>query len=74
MPNTKTEEETVTEQTSSNQVPHSGSVGPTEKSGRGTATFSSSQEAIRLDATMQSKNKDPLDTVNSRSKERRKSR
>ncbi|XP_040528040.1 protein FAM71D isoform X2 [Gallus gallus] len=74
MPNTKTEEETVTEQTSSNQVPHSGSVGPTEKSGRGRATFSSSQEAIRLDATMQSKNKDPLDTVNSRSKERRKSR
>ncbi|POI34696.1 hypothetical protein CIB84_001552, partial [Bambusicola thoracicus] len=74
MPNTKTEEETATEQTSSNQVPHSGSVGPTEKSGRGRATFSSSQEAVRLDTTMQSKNKDPLDTINSRSKERRKSR
>ncbi|XP_072194923.1 Golgi-associated RAB2 interactor protein 2 [Excalfactoria chinensis] len=79
--NPKTEEEVVTEQTPSNQVPHSGSVGPTEKEreramGTGTerASFSSSKETIRAENTMQSKNKDPLDTVKRRSKETRKSR
>ncbi|XP_021257381.1 protein FAM71D isoform X2 [Numida meleagris] len=74
MPNPKTEEETVTEQTSSNQVPHSGSVGPTEKSGRERANFNSSQEATRQETTTQTKIIDPLDTINSKSKERRKSR
>nr|XP_013029667.2 protein FAM71D isoform X1 [Anser cygnoides] len=73
--NPKTEEEVVPKPTTSNQVPFSGSVGPTEKSGReGVAAFVSPLEATRQDTTMQSKNIDPLDTIKSKSKEKRKSR
>lgn len=74
MPNPKTEKEVVPKQTTSNQVPLSVSVGPTEKSGREeVAAFASPLEATRQEIPMQSKNIDPLDTM-STSKEKRKSR
>ncbi|OXB67020.1 hypothetical protein ASZ78_010280 [Callipepla squamata] len=72
VPNPKTEE-AVTEQASSNQVPCSDSVSPTEKRRRERATFNSSQQATRQETTTQSKNIDLLH-ANSKSKERRKSR
>ncbi|NXK54229.1 FA71D protein, partial [Chauna torquata] len=73
-PNPKTEEEVVTEQTSSNQVPLSGSVGPTEENRREGVAFNSSLEATRQETTMQSKNIEPLDTVKSKSIAKRRSR
>ncbi|NWZ18280.1 FA71D protein, partial [Asarcornis scutulata] len=75
LPNPKTEEEVVPKQTTSNQVPLSVSVGPTENSGREeVAAFASPLEATRQEIPMQSKNIDPLDTIMSKSKEKRKSR
>ncbi|NWS52024.1 FA71D protein, partial [Chunga burmeisteri] len=69
VPNPKTEEE-VTKQTSSNQVPLSGTVGPTE-SGRKGDVFHSSLKPIRQETTVQSKNIDPLDTKKSKGTEKR---
>lgn len=71
VPNPKTEEEDVTKQTSSNQVPLSGTVGPTEESGRKGEVFHSSLKPTRQETTMQS-NIDPLDTKKSKSTEKRK--
>lgn len=73
VPNPKTEEEGVTKQTSSNQVPLSGTVGPTEESGRKGGVFHSSLKPTRQETTMQSKIIDPLDTKKSKSTEKRKS-
>ncbi|NXS66459.1 FA71D protein, partial [Pandion haliaetus] len=72
MPNPKTQEEEVTKQTSSNQVPLSGTVGPTEESGRKGEVFHSSLKPTRQETTMQSKNIDPLDTKKSKSTEKNK--
>ncbi|KAF1532972.1 Protein FAM71D, partial [Eudyptes chrysocome] len=74
VPNPKTAEEVVTKQTSSNQVPLSGTVGPTEESGRKGEAFHSSLKPTRQETTMQSKNIDPLDTKKSKSTEKRKTR
>ncbi|NXC50277.1 FA71D protein, partial [Penelope pileata] len=73
VPTPKTEE-VVTEQTSSNQVPLSGTVGPKKESGREGVTFNIPQEATRQETTMRLKTTDPLDTIKSKSKEKRKSR
>ncbi|NXC69640.1 FA71D protein, partial [Anhinga anhinga] len=74
VPNSKTEEEVVTKQTSCNQVPLSGTVGPTEESGRKGEAFHSSAKPTRQEATMYPKNIDPLDTKKSKSTEKRKTR
>ncbi|XP_009975862.1 PREDICTED: protein FAM71C-like, partial [Tauraco erythrolophus] len=70
--NPKTQEEVVTKQTSSNQVPLSGKVHPTEESGRKQKDFDSSLKPTRQENTMQSKNTDPLDTKESKSTEKSK--
>ncbi|NXT33605.1 FA71D protein, partial [Pelecanoides urinatrix] len=72
VPNPKTEEEEVTKQTSSNQVPLSGTVGPTEESGRKVEAFHTSPKPTRQETTTQSKNIDLLDTKKSKSTEKRK--
>ncbi|NWI28281.1 FA71D protein, partial [Sula dactylatra] len=71
VPNSKTEEEEVTKQTSSNQVPLSGTVGTTEESGRKGEAFHSSLKPTRQEATMQPKN---IDTKKNKSTEKRKTR
>ncbi|NXL09085.1 FA71D protein, partial [Mesembrinibis cayennensis] len=73
VPNPKTEEE-VTKQTSSNQVPLLGTVGPTEESGRKEEAFHRSLKPTRQETTMQPKNIDPLDTKKSKSTENKKTR
>ncbi|NXI66583.1 FA71D protein, partial [Anseranas semipalmata] len=72
--NPKTEEVVVTKQNSLSQVPLSGNVGPTEESGKEGVAFDSPLAATRQKTTMQSKNIDPLDTIKSKSKTKRKSR
>ncbi|NXJ53411.1 FA71D protein, partial [Spizaetus tyrannus] len=72
VPNPKTEEEEVTKQTSSNQVPLSGTVGPTDESGKKGEVFHSSLNPTRQETTMRSKNVDPLDTKKSKNTEKRK--
>ncbi|NXT51519.1 FA71D protein, partial [Pluvianellus socialis] len=74
VPNPKTEEEEITKQTSSDQVPLLDTVGLTEESGRKGAAFYSSLKPTRQENTMQSKNIDPLDTKKSKSTEKRKTR
>lgn len=74
MPKPKTEEEEVTKQTSSNQVPLSGTVDPTEESGRTVEPFHSSLKLPRQETTMQPNNTVPLDTKKSKSPEKRKTR
>ncbi|NXL45135.1 FA71D protein, partial [Podilymbus podiceps] len=74
VPSPKTEEETATKQTSSNQVPLSGTVGPIEESGRKEKALHSSLKPTRQETTMQSKNTDPLDTKKGKSTEKRKTR
>ncbi|XP_037249898.1 Golgi-associated RAB2 interactor protein 2 [Falco biarmicus] len=74
VPNPKTEKEVVTKQASTNQVPISGTVGPTEESGRKGGVFHSSLKPTRQETTMRSKNIDPLDTKKSKSKAKRKTR
>ncbi|NXT93858.1 FA71D protein, partial [Anhinga rufa] len=61
VPNSKTEE-VVTKQPSCNQVPLSGTVGPTEESGRKGEAFHSFLKPTRQEATVYPKNIDPLDT------------
>ncbi|NXX53191.1 FA71D protein, partial [Scopus umbretta] len=73
-PNPKTEEEEFTKQTSSNQVPLSGTAGPTEESGRKGEAFHSSLKPTRQETTMHSKNIEPLDTKKSKSTEKRNTR
>ncbi|KAK2533286.1 Fam71d [Columba livia] len=72
VPKPKTEEEEVTKQTSSNQVPLSGTVDPTEESGRTVEPFHSSLKPPRQETTMQPNNIVPLDTKKSKSPEKRK--
>ncbi|NXE21797.1 FA71D protein, partial [Ardeotis kori] len=73
VPNPRIEEKEVTKQTSFNQVPLPGSVGPTEECGRKGA-FRSSLKPTRQETTMQSNNVDPLDTKKSKSTEKKKPR
>ncbi|NWX47140.1 FA71D protein, partial [Steatornis caripensis] len=72
-PKPKTEEE-VTKQVSSNRVPLSGTVGPTEKRGRTAETFHSFLKQTRQENTTQSKNTAPLDTQERKSTESMKTR
>ncbi|OPJ83079.1 protein FAM71D [Patagioenas fasciata monilis] len=74
VPKPKTEEEEVTKQTSSNQVPLSGIVDPTEESRRTVEPFHSSLKPPRQETTMQPNNIVPLDTKKSKSPEKRKTR
>ncbi|NXJ92512.1 FA71D protein, partial [Corythaixoides concolor] len=72
--NPKTEEELVTKQTSSKQVPLSGTVRPTEESGRTLKAFDSSLKPTRQQNTKQSKNTESLDIKESKSTEKMKTR
>ncbi|NXW43478.1 FA71D protein, partial [Nyctiprogne leucopyga] len=74
MPNPKTEKEEVAEQTTSNQVPISGTVSPTEESGRKGEAFHSSPKPTRQENTMQSTDIDTPDTKKLKSTEKRKTR
>ncbi|NXF42194.1 FA71D protein, partial [Nyctibius bracteatus] len=71
VPNPKREEE-VAKQTSPNQVPLSGTVGPTEESGSKEEASHSFLKPTMQENTMQSKNIDPLDTKTSKSTEKKK--
>ncbi|NXG65168.1 FA71D protein, partial [Hemiprocne comata] len=72
--NPKTEEEAATEQATSNQVSLPGAVVPTEESGREREISHSFPQPIRQENTMQSKNIRPLDTQQSKSTEKSKTR
>ncbi|NXQ80027.1 FA71D protein, partial [Nyctibius grandis] len=64
--------EEVAKQTSPNQVPLSGTVGPTEESGRKGEAFHRFLKPTGKENTMQSKNIGPLDTKRSKSTEKKK--
>ncbi|NXD80695.1 FA71D protein, partial [Halcyon senegalensis] len=73
VPNPKTKEEVVTKETSSNQIPPSSTVDPTEQSGRKGKDFHSSLKPSRQETTRKSKNIDSLHTKR-RSTENKKTR
>ncbi|XP_064368471.1 uncharacterized protein GARIN2 [Dromaius novaehollandiae] len=74
VPSPKTEEEKVSKNTSSKQVPLSGIVDPNKESGRKEVAFHGSLKATRQGTTMVTKNKGDPDAKKSKSKDKRKAR